>query len=313
VVDALRALDPGLANDFQTTQSANPRVQVDAALARRILTQVIKDGKITGAEAEALMRLINSPGRFTADGLDVLKKGIKKSIDDDSLFPETHKLLGGPEMLDVIFSLDMGSVGRINFESPGTAILYSPIDYPSIQQLLRDGDIKAYRLEDSGLNIGVGGGSMYYRSDLNQLVFPSGVNPTQKVGLIVHEATHAIQDWRDVPHKRMFGEADAYIAQAVAMAAHGVKHPEERHPARVAFDVKAAHLVVRGEANRSNHTWVDAYKAVVKAYVTFTNDSNFDQVVNTVDRSGPPIERNHLLMVQQAIETATRIMPMIPG
>ena len=41
------------------------------------------------------------------------------------------------------------------------------------------------------------------------------VSPQKRIALIVHEVTHAIQDWKDDRSLRLHVEADAFIAEGV--------------------------------------------------------------------------------------------------
>ena len=67
--------------------------------------------------------------------------------------------------------------------------------------------------------------------------------------MIVHEATHAIQDWQDVAAKNKYIEADAYIAGAVADLAQGGNVVAAQTGLIYPAATSAAKLVLAGRGN----------------------------------------------------------------
>src|SRR5205814_5332804 len=114
-------------------------------------------------------------------------------------------------------------------------------------------EIKVYELRAAGFNFLL---QMYgqYRSDLNRLIIFSGLTQSHLVNIVVHEVTHAIQDWRDFDSKMIkHTEADAFIAGAVANRTLGQRAFKYTEPWDAAHE--AAELVNAGNAKPGNPAW----------------------------------------------------------
>ena len=92
------------------------------------------------------------------------------------------------------------------------------------------------------------------------LVVHAGLDAGITLSLIVHEATHTIQDWRDLVSTDKFTEADAYVAQAVSAMSSGKQYFLE-YPALET----AGRLALAGKGVAGNAEWSNAYDAVVRA------------------------------------------------
>ena len=148
-------------------------------------------------------------------------------------------------------ALGTGYVGKIRFRSPGSQIQYYPQQYQVIKKLIADGKITT-RSAPSG-------GSTSYDHIDNSIKIERGLPQQQLYPLIVHEITHAIQDWTDTKSTVGFYEADAYIAQQVVLAGFDKKYAEGSNPTS-----QAASMVLNGTAIASNESWRTAYNECVK-------------------------------------------------
>jgi hypothetical protein len=159
----------------------------------------------------------------------------------------------------------MGVVGKITFWSPGSGLTYTPLLYAAIKELIARQQIWVYEVAAGALRpyLNLGG---EYRSDINRLIVYTGPAPVEMNILIVHECTHAIQDWLDLTnlHKE-HAEADAYIAQTVAAHAQGQTKSTMDPPIGDVVD-EAAKVVIDGKANAGGDSeWISAYYKVVEA------------------------------------------------
>jgi hypothetical protein len=110
---------------------------------------------------------------------------------------------------------------QIRFTSPFTHITYSSPQYAAILKLIEQKEIEVIALPAGGVvNLYgfLGGGDASYRSDLDRLFVPDwDFEYPPFYSLVVHEATHAIQDWVDVDKLFQWDtETDAFVAQAIA-------------------------------------------------------------------------------------------------
>src|SRR5262249_13313694 len=101
--------------------------------------------------------------------------------------------------------------------------VYSPSQYAVIGTMLNKGEIELYAPElglfRNNPMIMLEGGT--YQPGINRMIINSAFDRIEDAKTIVHEATHAIQDWLDVQSKNRFCEADAHIAGALAAIAMG--------------------------------------------------------------------------------------------
>ena len=98
-----------------------------------------------------------------------------------------------------------------------------------------------------------------YRSDFNMLIIYRKLDSDAFTATVVHEATHAIRDWRDVRTRTHFNEADAYIAANTTL-----DEPFDGALQTAAF--RASRFVIERKAQPGNKDWQKAYENVVKAY-----------------------------------------------
>ncbi|MBI3410134.1 MAG: hypothetical protein HY040_17465 [Planctomycetes bacterium] len=255
----LYAFDPGIADAFKKATNDNPNVVINEKGVDLVFDSVIKDRKITENEAKALTHLI-AFAKFNNFALTALIASLKVAYDADLFFAGTAKRLSSAaELADVQGAIN--AVGNVDFWSPGSSSSYKPQDYLPIKELVKSGEITVYELKAAGFNRSL---SLYgqYRSDLNRLVIFSGLGPDELVNIVVHEATHAIQDQRDLDSKMIkHTEADAFIAGAVANRTLKQQAFKGYEPFDTAY--KAADLVIKGKAKPGDTDWNKAYESVV--------------------------------------------------
>jgi hypothetical protein len=81
-----------------------------------------------------------------------------------------------------------------------------------MRKLIAEGEIKVFAVDAAKLH---DKGGIYWSGN-DRLILYKGVSPLQQRWLIIHEVTHAVQDWSDAVLADKYAEADAYIAAATA-------------------------------------------------------------------------------------------------
>ena len=137
----------------------------------------------------------------------------------------------------------------------------------AIIDLIKKRDIYLYEVEDHGLTMQGGGPLGYYdrSSDPRMLVLnqPRFSQPGRQRNL-VHECTHAIQDWSKVPGLIVkHAEADAHVCGWVIGRLLGEKTIPglDKDFALTAFDL--ADFVIKKTTDSKRAAFVTAYKALV--------------------------------------------------
>jgi hypothetical protein len=274
IIAKLKEKDVGVAKAYSDALAARkkPDDPIDKAGAEKILDRILdsneRKGKdaITPEEAIALMILLEYVA-FSPDAEIVFQKRLFTLTADKDLPIVAALMEGAAERLKdaklkvITSQLDISAIGNLTFYSPGTNITYSPHHYLAIAQLMLDDQIDVYAVSDNGLmhkHADLGG---VYRSDSNRLLlFQTSQELILKV-LIVHEVTHAVQDWLDLPDSdRSAFEADAYIAGAMVLKAHKMK-PTSAGAYKVAHE-NTSQIIIDGKATQSNEAWLKAYKLV---------------------------------------------------
>jgi hypothetical protein len=262
VYQDLAKFDRQVADLWRRRTHDNPDHRLTEADIDFILTPLLKGHAIGEGRATALYHLFQL--KFTDDALGYFGALLQVADQRTELFRNGgDPLMTTEELKPVNNALGMAVVSKITFKSPGTGLSYSPSSYRAIQELIAQSRIIVLQINTGGLskslsNIGV------YESNSNWLcVYDSGT-PVQKTVAIVHESTHAFQDWSDVRAKVKFIEADAYVAGGVADRVVGPGTPCMEVPTYQA-GYKAAEFVIAGEAVPGNRAWIGAYNEVVAA------------------------------------------------
>jgi hypothetical protein len=255
----LKAIEPRIAEAYKAAVKDNV---IDAAALRAIMMRIAdpkgpKEGDISPEEAEALVLIIDSgelnPASKTAL-LDVLRTktlasrilngtGVELKSDD-------------PELASFHSVFAIRHTGNLKFHSKGTNLTYSPSQYQAIAQLVKDGKIKVVKVMDRGLSAKTGQDALYV-AGINTFFFNQHAGETDffsRPAAVVHEATHAVQDWFDVTATVRHIETDAYIAEAVVDKSTRVRDVLKT----------AAKFVIDGKATKGNKAWEQAYDAAAE-------------------------------------------------
>jgi len=279
VFAALAKLDPAIANAYKRVLPSTPNGEIDEAGAKEIYKEVIDpmqaSGKaaITSKEAQALWIVLryaplSKPAeKYIGENLAKLTATNSPVLVEALFEGGAAELLKGDKRDLFANMLDIQVVEKIRFDSPGTNVSYTPNDYFAIRQLIADGNIELYAVKDGELTNGFfKTGGMYRSGSDRLLIFAQSDLVAIKV-MMVHESTHAVQDWHDeMGHPRTAIEADAYIAGAVALTKlkPTTTAASLSEPYRTAFE-KAAPIVIGGKAALSNQKWKTAYQLVLDA------------------------------------------------
>jgi hypothetical protein len=257
--EKLKRAEPTVAEAYKAAVKGN---EIDIAALKAIMLKIVdpngpKGGDISPEEAEALVLIIDSgelkPGTKTALLEALSKNRAFESILNGSgveLKPDDKELTSFHSVFAIKYT------GNLKFYSKGTNLTYSPMQYQAVAQLVKDGKIKVVKVMDHGLSARSGADCMYV-APINTFFFFQHAGEADYFShapTIVHEATHAVQDWFDVPAEvtTRFVEADAYIAQATV-------DPNMQADAKLKA---AADFVRKGTATKGNKAWEGAYEAV---------------------------------------------------
>ncbi len=289
-------VDVGMANAYKKALGTAPGAKINLAGAKAIFAEVIDGltakGKaaITTNEAHALNYLLKV-APFTPDAVDFLAKSLvaktasKNWVILEAMFEGgAAKLLNETERKGVAQAIDIPLVQNIKFYSPGTGITFTPHHYFAIKQLIAEGGIEIFAVQDGGLVSEFLDTGAMYRSDWDRMYITANSNQLLLKVYIVHEATHAIQDWTDVELPSSLAiEADAYIAGAVALKSLKVK-PMSGGAYEEAYK-KAVPIVMAGNATLNNRDWRDAYRDVKSAVGAEQGYGNYETLPDKPGRN----------------------------
>jgi hypothetical protein len=263
--DELAALDRGIADRWKVRAHDDPKRKLKPKDVEAILDPLMKpDGTINEKQVEAIAKIVLD-GACTDEALAVIQVYIEVGV-QAGLFQNGGDVLVTPEEFKpVTNALGTGMTGKIAFKSPGTNFSYVPGHYQAIQSLIFKSKIFVFEVRLHSMDIFARIQTIgQYRSNSNYLYIFAGRPPAETAMTIVHEVTHAIQDWQDISARNKYVEADAYIAGAVADISQGGKGTDANKGKIYTPAMDAAKLVVAGKASGTDKEWTDAYKAVVK-------------------------------------------------
>ena len=218
----LARLDLGIADRWKKVTKDNTKFIIDESAAITILGPVLnisgknlKTHKITKGQADAVVKLLER-AQFSSGLRDALAALAFEAVELG------YFVRGASSPLDITVvktALGQGNVGKIKFYSPGSELSYTPILYEGVLDLItrKDSEVTVKEVHAAGLNVcsrcsekksQLGG----YVGNVNELTIYTGMSPAERTVLVVHEATHVIQDWSDKLMSHFHAEADAYIA-----------------------------------------------------------------------------------------------------
>jgi hypothetical protein len=253
---ALGDLDQGVADRWKRATGGKLKTTISDDAIVAIFGPVIATHKITTKQAKAMQMFWAYTKMSKAAAAD-LYNAIATGYDVDWFFEGSRKaLISDDDLRNFHAALGMNLIGKIDFVSPRTRLAYFPGLYNAMRVLVAKGDIKVFSVDAATL-LGRAG---VYRSDINRLVLYQGLDPAIALPTVVHEVTHAIQDWRDLVSVHKYIEADAFIAGTVASMCTGKQYFLE-YPALE----KAGRLVLAGKGGAGNVEFASAYGDVVTA------------------------------------------------
>jgi len=252
-------LDRGVADRWKDATGGNLGSEIGAKTLVTIFKPLFETHYITPNQAHAIDWFFTDV-KMNDAAKALLAEAVFASYDFDYFFQASkERLLTASELGKFNAALGAGFIGNIKFQSPGTGLSYVPDLYNAIRLLVTKAHVRVYEVDAARLM----GRAGTYRSDINRLVLYKGFDDSIAQAIVVHEVTHAIQDWRDIVSMVKYTEADAFVAQAVAKINTGAKYflefPEQE---------KAARLVIAGKAMAGSAEWVAAYDSLVKAIAT---------------------------------------------
>jgi hypothetical protein len=256
----LAELDKGLADRWKKVSGGSLAKTIDPGQLEDIFVPMFQTKKISAKQAEALNYLyVRISDKLTPEAWTELYILIEAGYEQDFFFAGSNAQLKSGDELKEFHGALGAALGKIDFTSARTGVTYSPDQYAAIKQLVADGKITVFEVDAAWLHAKGG----LYRSDIDRLIIYKGAPPIVRQYMIVHEVTHAIQDWLDVSKRAWFHEADAYIAAAAA--ALGVNEQTYNVMQEYPEQKAAAQLVLDKKAVPKNTAWNDAYMALVKA------------------------------------------------
>jgi hypothetical protein len=254
LLDKLKALDDPIAKKYVALTKDDPKVQIDPKGANEILKVTRKDKKITDKELDAIILLIQMDV-FTTDAKKVVEQGIITELTKVTLKdPEAKgRLLNADEVNQVFSALSMAAA-NVNFVSNGTFISFDAAKYEAIKVLIKQNDIMLVAANYPKRPAGLKG--EYHAASNIMFIFEGGSGgATIDAPNIVHELTHAIQDFSDIYYYTKNVETDAYIAETVCERV--MNKPIEENEKIFG---RAVDIAMKNKANLSNDNWMKTYR-----------------------------------------------------
>jgi hypothetical protein len=254
----LTALDRDFAERWKKASGGKLKTPLGPKAIEALLFPILKTNKITANQAKAMALLwLWTWEKMTRQARVDFHIYVGIAYEQGWFFAGSAKqLFTHDELREFGIATGMAHVGKINFVSPRSGFTYTPDLYMGVRGLVAKGQVKVYEVDAAALQSRGG----VYHSDLNRLVIYKGLDSLITLTLIVHEATHTIQDWLDRVSLHKYTEADAYVAQAVAAMSSGKQYFLE-YPALET----AGRLVLARKGVAGNAEWTKAYDAVVRA------------------------------------------------
>jgi hypothetical protein len=254
LLDKLKALDDPIAKKYVALTKDDPKVQIDSKGANEILQVARKNKKITDKELDAIILLIQTDV-FTTDAKKVVEQGMITELTKVTLKDPQAKgrLLNADEVNQVFSALSMAAT-NVSFVSNGTYISFDADKYEAIKVLIKQNDIMLVAANYPNRPAGLKG--RYYAASNIMFIFEGGSGGAIiDAPNIVHELTHAIQDFSDIYYYTKNVETDAYIAETVCERV--MKKPIEENEKIFG---RAVDIVMQKNARLSNDNWMKVYR-----------------------------------------------------
>jgi hypothetical protein len=269
LLDDVRALDSGIADRVRQRTGARPARKLDSGDIVFIIAPLPKQTGpwITEKQGKAIALLVRELG-IEAGALKKLEAFV--NLAQDKLQFEAVPLVG--DKLDPVNRI-LHDAPRMSFTSPTTLTTYRLIDYLAIAKLMKESAIYVFQCAVGGLEKLSNLDGTYFADKDIMLLYNPLDGPFARRD-VIHESTHAIQDWRDLKMLVHYAEADAYIAGAATLASID----SAGKLAETAF--AASRFALNDTARNDNPAWRTAYDKVVKAYDATNDDgSRWNRVV----------------------------------
>lgn len=240
-----------------------------------VMAAATDGGKITEAEEEALMIILGSPRTFNwvGDAKEYMIKQVEDSLNQLWSSKPIEKneamwLLANTNHIDFVSGGD---------RHKGTGYHYTPADFQVIPFLIDRLKIEAWEIAPDRsylrTSFAQAGAAGYYDRVTNEIYLLRGVSQSDRTPNFAHEATHAIQDFRNVPQVRSlakYTEADAYIVQASVALERGTPYKQPGRPETVATGGASKMLLTPASSRDAKwrSAFRKAYDDVVDAYAT---------------------------------------------
>ena len=233
--DQIRSKDVAIAEKFREFTKGNPRAKINPTQMLAITEVPFQDGKFTDDEMMALI-YITSSDRIDDFTRLVFVQAIKDRL-QTGILGTTPVTGAGLDPFRRALSIDI--VGKIHFDGPYTKATYSPPKYLAVLSLIEKKAITVVRVNLGRFKNTTQYDDGRYNATHNQVKLFAELTTLDEVAMVVHEATHAIQDWEDKSALIKNSEAEAFVAGAIVDYGFRRKASEfiRGTPRRVAFDV----------------------------------------------------------------------------
>jgi hypothetical protein len=302
----LKKLDPELAEIYAVGINKNNKQRIAAGrpltgfgkISKKdvdeILEAALDDWSITADEEEALLIILETRSALAWEPgakeymIDQLQTNLNELWSSVRIDDQVATLLSCANFLDFV------SEGQKHL---GTGFHYTPVEYQAIAGLIDRLKIGAWEVPAtrSWLRMppGQAGAWGFYDSVTDDIYIIKGLGSRDRQASFTHEATHAIQDWRNFSHKRSlakFVEADCYIAQAFVALRLGMPYTgQPKRPEDVACRERptpgAARMLLTPLASRDK-AWKAAFKVayddVVDAFAALPG-SRPDEIIDVLE------------------------------
>jgi hypothetical protein len=254
-------LDPAIARRWKDRTNDDPNHKFTAADIEAIVGPLVEGrGEISENQSKAIVELMDNP-RASRPALNKLTQYVEK-IGAQLRFQAVA--LKGDALKPVYAALGHGTTGRIMFQSPKTNISYAPSDYAAVADLVAANQIDVFEIKNDRL-YKLSWEAAFVISGVDMIFLYRAASPLERAFNIVHEATHVIQDKRGDRSPRQYHEADAYIAEAIAV--HALNKGKAYYDGPIheqAFS--AAELLLRDDKSNAGKAYDKVVDAVAAEY-----------------------------------------------
>lgn len=205
-----KPLDPSKLTQAGIRTAYKDAIRVEAKITfdemKKIVQAAFKDKKFSSPELEDLDRILRR-ATLSDKAREYLTSEVNRQVDKVG---GTVKYLSGKDLSEALTALE-GYTHRIRFKDGKHGLEYTPTDYARIASFVRDG---VYLVADQTAAGAYGEHSRWYGT----ITYPksrSSLHKLQKYSVVIHEATHAIQDYRNLKTSVLHLEVAAHLAETL--------------------------------------------------------------------------------------------------